>query len=123
MRLLLRLLINAAALWCAAYFIDGIRYTGRAGGLLGLSLVFGTLNVFIRPVLKFFSLPVLILTLGLFSLVLNAGMLLLTSSVATNLDIPFHVDGFGPAFMGALLVSVTSTVLGWLLIPTERDDD
>lgn len=123
MHVLLRLLINAAALWCAARFIDGIRYTGSATGLLGLSVLFGVMNAFIRPILEFFSLPVLILTLGLFSLVLNAGMLLITSSVATKLDIPFHVDGFGPAFMGALLVSVMSTVLGWILIPADRKDD
>jgi putative membrane protein len=123
MHLLLRLLINAAALWCAAQFIDGIRYTGSTTGLLGLSLVFGVVNAFIRPVLAFFSLPVLILTLGLFSLVLNAAMLLITSSVATKLNIPFHVDGFGAALLGALLVSLMSTVLGWILIPADRDDD
>jgi putative membrane protein len=123
MPLLLRLLINAAALWCAARFLDGIRYTGSAAGLLGLSLVFGVVNTLIRPVLAFFSLPVLILTLGLFSLVLNAAMLLVTSSVATTLNIPFHVDGFRAAMLGALLVSVMGTVLGWILIPADRDDD
>lgn len=123
MHLLLRLLINAAALWCAARYVDGIRYSGSPTGLIGLSLVFGIVNAFIRPVLEFFSLPVLILTLGLFSLVLNAAMLLVTSSVATRLHIAFHVDGFGAALYGALLVSVVSTVLGWILIPAERDDD
>ncbi|MFN7532321.1 phage holin family protein [Gemmatimonas sp.] len=123
MHVLLRLLINAFALWCAAQFVDGIRYTGSTTGLLGLSLVFGVMNAFIRPVLQFFSLPVLILTLGLFALVLNAAMLLITSAVATRLDIPFHVDGFGPALVGALLVSIVATVLGWMLIPRERDDD
>lgn len=123
MSLLLRLLINAFALWCAARFVDGISYTGSTLGLLGLSLVFGLMNVIVRPILKLFSLPVLILTLGLFSLVLNAAMLLLTSAAATRLDIPFHVDGFGPAFFGALLVSVVGTVLGWILAPSEQDDD
>lgn len=123
MNLLLRLLINAAALWMAAKFIDGIRYTGTATGLLTLSLVFGVANAFIRPIIEFFSLPVLIITLGLFSMVLNAAMLLITSALATRLQIPFQVDGFGPAFIGALLVSVASTVLGWILIPSEKDDD
>jgi putative membrane protein len=80
-------------------------------------------NTFIRPVLTFFSLPVLIVTLGLFTLVLNAAMLLVTSSVATRLDIPFQVDGFRAAMLGALLVSVTSTILGWIFIPADRDDD
>ncbi len=123
MHMLLRLLINAAALWSATQFVAGIRYTGSATGLLALSFVFGVVNVFIRPVLAFFSLPVLILTLGLFSLVLNAAMLLITSGVATSLSIPFHVDGFRAAMLGALLVSVMSTVLGWILIPADRDDD
>jgi putative membrane protein len=123
MHLLLRLLINAVALWCAARFIDGIQYTGSTMGLLGLSLVFGVVNAFIRPILEFFSLPVLILTLGLFALVLNAGMLLITSAAATRLDIPFHVDGFGAAMLGALLVSIVGTVLGWVLIPSEQDND
>lgn len=122
MNLLLRLLINAAALWLAAKFIDGIRYTGSASGLIALSLVFGVANAFIRPILEFFSLPVIILTLGLFSMVLNAAMLLVTSAFATRLDIPFHVDGFGAAFVGALVVSIASTVLGWVLIPSEKDD-
>ncbi|GAB1343370.1 phage holin family protein [Gemmatimonas sp.] len=123
MHLLLRLLINAFALWCAARYIDGIRYTGSATGLLGLSLVFGVVNAFIRPILEFFSLPVLLLTLGLFALVLNAAMLLVTSWAATKLNIPFFVDGFGAAMLGALLVSIVATVLGWILIPSEKDND
>lgn len=123
MHLLLRLLINAVALWCAARFVDGISYTGSTMGLIGLSFLFGVMNAFIRPILEFFSLPVLFLTLGLFALVLNAAMLIITSKAATRLDIPFHVDGFGAAMLGALLVSIVATVLGWILIPGEKDDD
>lgn len=122
MNLLLRLLINAVALWCAARFLNGIHYTGSAMGLLALSLVFGIMNAFIRPILEFFSLPILILTLGLFTLVLNGAMLLITSNVAGRLDIPFRVDSFGAAMLGALLVSVVSTILSWVLIPSEQDD-
>lgn len=123
MHLLLRLLINAVALWCAARFVDGISYTGSLPGLLGLSLLFGVVNACIRPILEFFSLPVLVLTLGLFALVLNAALLIITSKAAARLDIPFHVEGFGAAMIGALLVSVVATVLGWILIPGENDDD
>lgn len=123
MRFLLRLLINACALWCAARFIDGIRYTGSTMGLLGLALVFGAMNSVIRPILTFFSLPVLLVTLGLFAFVLNAVMLLLTSKVAATFGIPFTVDGFGSALLGAILVSVVATLLGWLLLPAESDKD
>ena len=121
MNLLLRLLVNAAALWCAARFIDGISYTGSWPGLLGLALVFGLVNALIRPVLSFFSFPIQILTLGLFTLVLNALMLLLTAFLSRSFDIRFHVDGFGAAFLGAIVVSVVSLVLSALLI-RDKDD-
>lgn len=120
MNLLLRLLVNAAALWCAARFIDGISYTGSWPGLLGLALVFGVVNALIRPVLSFFSFPIQILTLGLFTLVLNALMLLLTAFLSRHFDIRFAVDGFGAAFLGAIVVSVVSIILSALLI---RDDE
>ena len=73
--------------------------------------------------IMFVSLPVLVITLGLFFVVLTAAMLHITSALATRLQIPFHVDGVDPAFEGALLVRVASTVVGWILVPRERDDD
>lgn len=123
MRLLLRLIANAIALWCAARFIDGIAYTGNWPGLLGLSLVFGVVNTLVRPVLAFFSFPIQLLTLGLFTLVLNALMLWLTAASATRLGIDFTVAGFRAALLGALLVSVVSTVVGWIIVPGEDDED
>ncbi len=123
MTLILRLLINAVALWCAAHFIDGISYTGSWQGLVGLALVFGLVNTLVRPVLSFFSFPIQILTLGLFTLVLNAAMLLLTSALATRLGVSFRIDGFGSAFFGALLVSILSTLLSWVVIPSDTKDD
>jgi putative membrane protein len=122
MTLLLRLLVNAVALWCAARFIDGITYTGDWTGLIGLALVFGVVNTFIRPVLSFFSFPVQLVTLGLFTLVLNGLMLMLTSALAARLDIPFRVDGIWAAVLGALLVSVLSTMLSALVVPSKRDE-
>ena len=114
MQLLIKLLVNAVALWCAARFIDGISYTGSWQGLVGLSLVFGLVNVFIRPVLSFFSFPIQIITLGLFTLVLNALMLILTAWLAVRFDIAFAVRGFVPALLGAIVVSIVSLVLGAL---------
>ena len=116
MTTILRVLINAAALWCAARFIEGINYSGRWPGLIGLALVFGFVNTFIRPVLRFLSFPITIVTLGLFTLVINALMLLLTASIAIRLGIGFTVRGFVPALLGALCVSLLSIVLSGLLI-------
>jgi putative membrane protein len=121
MTLILRLLINAVALFCAARFIDGIQYIGTWPGLAGLALVFGVVNTLVRPILSFFSFPIQILTLGLFTLVLNASMLMLTSALAERLGIQFTIYGFWAAVRGALLVSILSTVLSWMVIPTKDD--
>lgn len=122
MNLFIRLLVNAVALWSAAHFVDGIDYTGTWPGLLALALVFGVVNTLIRPILSFFSFPIQIVTLGIFTLVLNALMLLLTSYLARRFDIPFTVSGFVPAFVGALLVSVLSTILSWVFVKKDDDD-
>ncbi len=122
MNIIIRLLVNAVALWCAARFINGISYAGSWQGLLALSLVFGIVNAFIRPVLSFFSFPIQIVTLGLFTLVLNALMLLLTAWLAVRFDIAFTVRGFVPALLGAIVISIVSMVLGAVLTPaTEKE--
>ena len=123
MVLILRLLINAVALWCAARFIDGISYSGSWQGLVGLALVFGVVNTLVRPVLSFFSFPIQIVTLGLFTLVLNAAMLLLTSALATRVGLSFHISGFRAALIGALVVSVLSIILSWVVIPSDANND
>lgn len=120
MTLLLRLGINAAALYAATRFVDGISYTGPAVGLLGVALVFAVVNTFIKPVVTFFSFPVIFLTLGLFTLVVNGLMLMLTAHLSTTLGFAFTVRGLGAAWVGALVVSVTSYVLGWLLVEDEK---
>ncbi len=120
MTLLLRLGINAAALYAATRFVDGITYTGPAAGLLGVALVFAVVNTFIKPVVTFFSFPVIFLTLGLFTLVVNGLMLMLTAHLSTTLGFAFAVRGLGAAWVGALVVSVTSYVLSWLLVEDEK---
>ncbi len=119
MRLLARVLINAAALWVAAYFVPGIR-VGDWKSLLAVAVVFGLVNALVRPVLKLLSCPIIFLTLGLFTLVLNALMLMLTGWLARQLGIEFSVAGFVPAFLGALVVSIVSTVLSWFVPDPER---
>ncbi len=111
-----RLLANAAALWVASYLLSGIQYTGSWPGLLGVALVFGVVNALIKPVLTVLSLPVQVLTLGLFTFVINALLLMLTSWLASSLGIAFMVDGFVAALLGALIVSLVSGLLSIFLV-------
>jgi len=118
MHIVLRILINAAALWLAAVIVPGI-HAGSLLAILATALVFGIVNALIRPVMKLVSCPIILLTLGLFTLVINALMLMLTSWLGRQLGIDFTVAGFVPAFLGALLISIVSTVLSWVLVPKE----
>ena len=111
MYFLLRLLINAAALWVAIQLVDGIEHRGSWWALLFVALVFGILNASIRPLLKLLSLPIIILTLGLFIFVINALMLLLTGWISGKLNLGFYVNGFWDAFFGGLVISVVSFLL------------
>ena len=115
MRILLRILINGLALWLAARIVPGI-HAGGALSVLAIALVFGVVNALIRPVMKLLTCPLILLTLGLFTLVLNALMLMLTGWLGRLLGIDFRVDGFWPAFLGALIVSVVSLLLSKLLV-------
>jgi putative membrane protein len=122
-QILLRLLINAAALWLATRLVDGITFTGDWLTLLLVALLFGLLNVLVRPILKLLTFPLLILSLGLFTFVLNAFMLWLTAQISDAADLGFHVSGFRAAFIGALLVTVVSFVLSLAIRPGRSRDD
>jgi putative membrane protein len=117
MFLLLRLLINAGALWAATTLVPGISFVGDPGRFLVVALVFGLLNALVRPLLLLLSLPLLILTLGLFTFILNAFILMLLGSLSEGLGLGFHVNGFFPAFVGALIVTVVSFALSMLVKP------
>ena len=111
MQIVIRLLINAAALWAATRIVPGISFDGAWSTLFIVALIFGVLNIAVRPLLWFMTLPLLILTLGLFTFVLNALMLWLTGSVSDWLGLGFHVTGFTAAFLGALVVTIVSFLL------------
>jgi putative membrane protein len=119
MRLLLRILINAAALWVATQIVPGVTHTGPWFSLLLVALVFGLLNALVRPILKLLTCPLILLTLGLFTFVINAVVLWLTSAISESLGIGFHVAGFVPAFLGALVVTVVSVLLSVVLRDTD----
>ncbi len=123
MKILLRILVTALALWVATRFVPGISFTGDDyAALIGVALVFAAVNLFVKPILSLFSFPVVLLTLGLFLFVINGLMLLLTSFLAGRLGFGFHVDGIVPAILGSLVVSVTASVLHFVL-GTNRDGD
>lgn len=126
MRLILRILINAVALWVAVLVVPSITYDGGVLGFLVLALIFGVVNAFIRPIVKILSCPLMIVTLGLFTLVINAGMLWLSSVLAQLVGIDFVVGGGGflntiwAAFLGGIIVSIVSIILSWFL-PDNND--
>src|SRR5262245_41198497 len=111
MGFLIRLLINAIALWVSVRLVPGVRFQGALLPFFGVALVFGVVNATIRPVLKLLTLPIIFLTLGIFALVVNGLMLMLTSYLSEVLGLGFSVTGFFPAFWGALVVSIVSTIL------------
>lgn len=118
--IIVRLLVNAVALWIATLVIDGVDVdasttSGEVLTIVAVAAVFGLINLFVKPIVKLLSLPLYIITLGLFTFVVNALMLLLTSWIAGLLDVPFHVDGFWSAVLGGLVISVVSWLLNVLL--------
>jgi putative membrane protein len=119
-RILLRLLINAIALWAAIELVPGIS-ADRPLTILIVALIFGVVNALIRPIVAFFTCPMIILTLGLFIFVVNALMLLLTAWVAGQFDLGFTVDGFWPAFWGALVISLISFGISLLVKDEDRE--
>ena len=116
---LIQILVNMAALWVAVQVIDGISFTGEWWKLLLVAIVFSLLNTYLRPILRILSIPLTIITFGIFLLVINALMLLLTSAVSDALNLDFAVDGFGAAFLGAIVVAIVGLVLS-LVIGTGR---
>ena len=124
-KFVVKTLANAVALGVAVWLVKGITLTGGDSGhkmlaLVLVALVFGVVNWLVKPVVKLLSFPLFLLTLGLFTLVVNALMLLLTSYLAGKLYIDFHVSGFISAVIGGLIVSVVAWVLH-LLLPDEDD--
>lgn len=123
---LIKVLAGALALWVATLIVPGIElegstFTDRLGTLLIVAIIFGVVNAIAKPIAALFSLPLIVLTLGLFLLVLNALMLLLTDWLAGLLDLPFDVDGFWAAFWGAIVISIVTFVVGLFVGDARRD--
>jgi putative membrane protein len=122
MKLIVHWLVVAAALVAAAYLVPGIRVEGNGTiAVLVMAAVLGVANVIIRPILAFLSCGFIILTMGLFMLVVNALTLWLASSIAVNwFNAGFYVDGFWPALWGSIIVSIVSFLISVILFRGER---
>ena len=126
MGILIRIVLNAVAVWVATLLVGGVDVTadstgGKVATLLVVGALFGLVNAVIRPVAKLLSLPLVILTLGLFALVVNALLFWLTAAVSNGVGAPFEVDGFWSAFWGAIVVGLVSWALS--IVVKDRGDD
>jgi putative membrane protein len=108
--LVVRFVINVAALWVAQALVTGFDIDSWPALLLG-AVIFGGINAFVKPIVSFISCPLTCLTLGFFLLIINAAMLALTGWIAGWFDMAFEVDGFWAAFLGALVIAVISAIL------------
>ena len=112
---LLRVLISAFGIWLASEIVPGV-HVDETGTIFAAGLLLGVVNAIVRPILTIVTLPITILTLGLFLLVINAAMLGLVARLLPG----FHVDGFGPALLGSLLVGLTGWIASWYIGPSGR---
>ncbi|MET7763547.1 phage holin family protein [Streptomyces sp. NPDC005336] len=122
---LVKTIANAGALGVAIWLLKDITLTGENTGrktltLILVALLFGVVNVVVKPIVKLLAFPLFILTLGLITLVINALMLLLTSWLAGKFDLSFHVEGFGTALLGALIISIVAWALH-VVLPDDED--
>jgi len=122
MKLLVRWVVTGLALFAAAYLVPGIRVAENAWTVYAImAVILGLVNAVVRPILKFLSCPLIILTLGLFILIINAVSFLLASSIAVNLfNVGFYVDNFWSALLGSLIVSVVSIFFNMILKDEEK---
>jgi putative membrane protein len=116
---ILQTLINAAALYVAVLLVPNLEFTGEWWKLLVVAFIFGLINTFLRPILRLVTLPITIMTLGLFLLVINAVLLLLTGAISGELDLGFVVGDFLAALLGSIVISLVGFALS-LVIGTGR---
>ncbi len=120
MRPVLRLLVTAASLWVAVRIVPGLSFHGSVVAFLGVAVVFAVVNAVVRPLILILSLPLLLVTLGLFWWVVNGLMLWLTAAFSHALGLGFEVRGLWAAVLGALVVSVASWILDRLVAGADR---
>jgi putative membrane protein len=113
-KFILRWLINAIALYLAIRFVPGIKFSGGWGGLVLLALIFGVVNAFLGPLLKLLTCPLIILTLGLFTLLINMALLKVTELLGNAFGLGLSIAGGWPLFWGSLVISIVSILLSMI---------
>lgn len=121
-RLLIRWAVNAIALWVAIQIVPGMTHDGTGVSLLIIALIFGLVNALVRPLLVLLTCPLIVLTMGLFILVINAIMLSLTDWVSDMFGLGLVVDGFWATFWGAIVISLVSGVINLLVKDANEDE-
>ena len=112
--LILQIMINAFSIAVAVKLVEGITFIGEWWKMIIIGGVFGIVNAFIKPVVTFFTFPLIIITLGFFTLIVNTLMLFITAELSEPFSLGLQMTGFGAAFKGALIVSIVSMLLSWL---------
>jgi len=116
MKLILRILINGFAIWLTSMLLSSFSFSGSILNLIIVAVIFGLVNALIRPIVKLLTLPINLITLGLFTLVINTLMLLLTVWLSDSLSLTGGVfENFLVAFVAAIIISIISTILSWFL--------
>ena len=126
---LIRTAVNAVALWVAAWLIDGIvlaedgtTFASNFATIVLVALIFGVVNAIVKPIAKVLAFPVIVLTLGLFTFVVNAFLLQLTEWISDPLGLSFVIEEFWwDAVLGALIVTIVSMILSWILPEPDND--
>lgn len=121
-RFLIRLVVNAVAIWAAVELVPGLNYMGSTASLLLVALVFGVVNALVRPLLLLLTCPFIILTLGLFVLIINTIMLSLTVWLSGIFDLGLTSTGFWATFLGALVISIVSSLINLIIKDDDEDD-
>ncbi len=129
--IIVRVVVNGAALWITTQVVPDLSFGSNpeVTGVLGVAVVFGLVNAFVKPILSLLSLPLSIMTLGLFGLVVNGVLLLVVAALSESVGLHFTVDGFPPdlglnaiwwAIVGSVVLGIVSTLLGLLPLPGDR---
>ena len=119
MKLLLRLAVNAVAIFLTAQILPGIKVEGGVGSLLLLALIFGLVNALVKPIVELLTCPLVIITIGLFVLVINGAMLMLTADLSGG---RLFVAGWGPAIVGGIVMGLINVILEAILGLKKKDD-